>query len=268
LDQIATPEDRKAFIDAHSAVWGKIKDKLLAMSFGKCWYSESPDAVSDWHVDHYRPKKRALDEDKTEHEGYHWLAFDWENYRIAGSFPNSPHTDGEGVTRGKWDYFPLANGSVRATWDNRDFGHEICLLLDPAKPTDPKLLTFDEEGVPIASDPKNPIAAHKVKTTVHFLYLDSPRLIAARKKKWRETTEWIEEYRDSCPNDYAACTAQDFNRFERQLKRLSKLTGPKAAYAGTARACLRANDLSCFVEAPEEAFALKAARRKMAEHAL
>jgi uncharacterized protein (TIGR02646 family) len=255
LEQIATPAERKDFIDAHSDVWGKIKDKLLAMSHGKCWYSEAPDAVSDWHVDHYRPKKRALDEDKTEHEGYHWLAFDWKNYRIAGSFPNSPHTDPEGVTRGKWDYFPLANGSVRATWDNRDFSHETCLLLDPAKPTDPKLLTFDEEGVPIASDPKNPIAARKVKTTVHFLYLDSPRLIAARKKKWRETMEWIEEYRDSCPDDYAACTAQDFNRLERQLKRLSKLTGPKAAYAATARACLRANDLSFFVEAPEEAFA-------------
>jgi len=81
------------------------------MSHGKCWYSEAPDAVSDWHVDDYRSKKRTLDEDKTEYDGYHWLAFDWKNYRIAGSFPNSPHKDGEGVTRGKWDYFPLATHS-------------------------------------------------------------------------------------------------------------------------------------------------------------
>ena len=90
------------------------------MSCLKCWYSEAPDAVSDWHVDHFRPKKRTLDEDKTEHEGYHWLAFDWRNYRIAGSYTNSPHRDGQGVTRGKWDYFPLANGSVRANWHQRD----------------------------------------------------------------------------------------------------------------------------------------------------
>ena len=75
----------KAFIDANSGVWGEIKNELLEMSHGKCWYSEAPDAVSDWHVDHFRPKKRALDEDKTEHEGYYWLAFDWKNYRIAGS---------------------------------------------------------------------------------------------------------------------------------------------------------------------------------------
>src|SRR4051794_34670111 len=83
LEQLDTPKKRKAFIDAHSGVWTKIKDTLLEMSHGKCWYSEAPDAVSDWHIDHFRPKKRALDEDQTEHEGYHWLAFDWKNYRIA-----------------------------------------------------------------------------------------------------------------------------------------------------------------------------------------
>ena len=108
-EQLEAPPDaaaRKAFIDTHASVWGEIKDQLLEMSAGKCWYSEAPDAVSDWHVDHFRPKKRALDEDKTEHDGYHWLAFDWKNYRIAGSYSNSPHKDEQGLTRGKWDYFP------------------------------------------------------------------------------------------------------------------------------------------------------------------
>ena len=255
LEKCNTAAERKAFIDAHSDVWSKIKEKLLEMSHGKCWYSEAPDAVSDWHVDHFRPKKRALDEDKTEHEGYHWLAFDWKNYRIAGSYPNSPHKDDEGSTRGKWDYFPLAKGSVRATWENRDFKKEMCLLLDPAKANDPKLLTFDEEGTPIPADPKNPIAVHKVKTTIHYLFLDSPRLIAARKKRWRETLDWIEEYYDSCPEDIAACTPRDYRRFERHLDHLGELTGPKSPYAATARACLRANGLGSLIKAPEEALA-------------
>lgn len=255
LELLGTTKERKAFIDAHSGVWGKIKDKLLEMSHGKCWYSEAPDAVSDWHVDHFRPKKRALDEDKSEHDGYPWLAFDWKNYRIAGSYPNSPHKDGEGETRGKWDYFPLAQGSVRATWDRRDCCHEICLLLDPVRPNDPKLLTFDEEGIPIPSDPHSAIAVKKVETTIHYLFLDSPRLIAARKKKWRETLDWIEEYRDSAPNDIAACTAQDYERFERQLDRLAEITGPNSPYAATARACLRTNGLGPLIKAPEEALA-------------
>lgn len=255
LEQLGTSEERKAFIDDHSAVWGEIKDKLLEMSHGKCWYSEAPDAVSDWHVDHFRPKKRALDEDKTEHEGYYWLAFDWKNYRVAGSYPNSPHRDGKGETRGKWDYFPLVDGCARADWDHRDCDQEICLLLDPASQNDPKLMTFDEEGVPAPSDSDNAIVVKKVATTVHYLYLDSPRLIAARKRKWRDTLDWIEEYREVCPPDIAACTPQDYQRFERHLGRLAQLTGPETSFAATARACLRANSLGDFIKTPEEAVA-------------
>ncbi|RWI18633.1 MAG: hypothetical protein EOQ92_22985 [Mesorhizobium sp.] len=255
LEAFPTAAERKTFIDSKKAIWGEIKDKLLEMSHEKCWYSEAPDAVSDWHVDHFRPKNRALDEDRTPHEGYAWLAFDWKNYRIAGSYPNSPHTDDEGKTRGKWDYFPLGNGSPRANWNNRDFTNEICLILDPAKKNDPKLMTFDEEGVPIPSDPLNAISKKKVAVTVHYLFLDSPRLISARKKKWRETSDWIEEYQKVCPENYEDCTALDVERFERHIERLSAITGPEAAYAATARACLRANGLHFFIKSPEEAHA-------------
>ena len=255
LEAIPTADERKAFIDSKAGVWGEIKDKLLEMSHGKCWYSEAPDAVSDWHVDHFRPKNRARDEDSTAHEGYAWLTFDWKNYRIAGSYSNSPHHDHEGTTRGKWDFFPLAHGCVRANWANRACTHEICLILDPAKKNDPKLMTFDEEGLPIPSDPSNAITKKKVEVTIHYLYLDSPRLVAARKRKWRETSDWIEEYHNVCPPDYAACTPQDFNRFERHLTRLSGITGPNAAYASTARACLRANGLGDLIQSPEEGLA-------------
>lgn len=255
LEKLPTQDERKAFIKKHDDTWGKIKDVLLAMSHGKCWYSEAPDAVSDWHVDHFRPKGRALDADKTVHEGYAWLAFDWKNYRIAGSYPNSPHNDEQGETRGKWDYFPLGNDCVRACWDNRDCDNEICLILDPAKKNDPKLLTFDENGFPRPSDPNNVIAKKKVETTVHLLYLDSPRLVAARKKKWRDTYDWIVEYRGATPTDIDLCTALDFARHERQLDKLSELTGPQAEYASTARACLRAYDLGHLIQLPEEAVA-------------
>jgi uncharacterized protein (TIGR02646 family) len=255
LDQLDTKAKRKAYIDSKGAIWGEVKDALLQMSHNKCWYSEAPDAVSDWHVDHFRPKLRALDEDRTAHDGYPWLAFDWKNYRIAGSYPNSPHTDGHGTTRGKWDYFPLSAGSVRATWDQRSTANETVLLLDPASKTDPKLMTFDEEGVPIPVDPTNAIVKKRVETTVHFLHLDSPRLVSARKKKWREISDLIEEYRLACPDTYEACTLQDHQRVERLIGKLSAAAGPKAAYAATARACLRANGLAQFIEAVEEAVA-------------
>ncbi len=253
LDALQTVEERKKFIDDHGAVWGEVKRQLLKMSHGKCWYSEALDAVSDWHVDHFRPKKCAVDADGTEHDGYYWLAFDWKNYRISGSFPNAPHKDDDGVTRGKWDYFPLANGSPRADWDHRDTRTEVCLLLDPINPADPKLMTFDEKGMPVSSDPTNAFIRKRVATTTHYLYLDSPRLIAARKQKWREVLDWIDEYHDACPEDENAVSAQDAQRLSRHIRRLADLTSPASPYAGTARACLRANGLSAFIQSPEEA---------------
>lgn len=256
LEELQTPEERKTFIDSHSGVWGEIKEQLLEMSGHKCWYSEAPDAVSDWHVDHFRPKKRALDEDRTVHEGYHWLAFDWMNYRIAGSYPNSPHRSDEGQTRGKWDFFPLARGSVRASWENRDCSQEICLLLDPTNPRDPKLMTFDERGHPIPTTPYLGVVRQRVETTVRLLNLDHARLVRARKQIWRETVDWIEEFRQSCPESFDECTACDHKRLGRMIEKVGELTGPGSRYAATARACLRVNGLSELIQAPEEAAAL------------
>jgi hypothetical protein len=47
-------------------------------------------------------------------------------------------------------------------------------------------------------------------------------------KKWRDTSDWIEEYRKPCPDDIAACTARDYERVERQLDELADLTGPES----------------------------------------
>ena len=105
------------------------------------------------------------------------------------------------------------------------------------------------------SDPGNAIIKKRVEITVHYLYLDSPRLMAARKKKWREITDWIETYRDVCPDTIEECTADDFVRFNRLVERIQALSGPDAAFAATARACLRANDLEQFIQAIEEAAA-------------
>lgn len=243
LGALADSAARKSFIDKHSYVWGEIKEQLLAMSHGKCWYSEAPDAVSDWHVDHFRPKGRALDEDGTAHEGYLWLAFEWKNYRIAGSYPNSPHRDRQGRARGKWDYFPLVPGCTRASWGHQDCSEEVCLILDPADPDQPKLMTFDEEGLPIPSDGTNAVVRKRVETTSYLLHLDHPRLVQARKQKWRETLDWIEEYWKVCPTDYSKCTPEDSRRLVRVVKKLSELASPRSRYAATSRACLRANRL-------------------------
>jgi uncharacterized protein (TIGR02646 family) len=246
-------EERKAFIERHSGVWREIKENLLRMSHGKCWYSEAPDVVSDWHIDHFRPKKIARDLDGTEHEGYHWLAFDWRNFRLCGSFPNSPHRDEVGEVRGKRDLFPLAPGCHRASWDNKDCAGEQPLLLDPTHPNDPSYVTFDEEGQPKPSRPMAPLMATRVQVTTQILYLDSPRLIESRKRVWRDCAGLIEELLeviDLTLNEMNVRRRAQVARIEQKLR---ERTMPEAPYAAVARACLRAYQLDYLIALPEAA---------------
>lgn len=56
----------------------QVKDALEALFFGKCAYCESFFAgTQPVDVEHYRPK--AGIDGQTEHEGYWWLAMDWNN---------------------------------------------------------------------------------------------------------------------------------------------------------------------------------------------
>lgn len=79
-----TPEERKKLIEKNN-IWGELKEWLLQLSHGKCWYSEAKEIYSFYDVDHFRPKNRAKQLDGTERDGYWWLAFDWRNYRISGT---------------------------------------------------------------------------------------------------------------------------------------------------------------------------------------
>ena len=78
----------------------RIRNWLLEQFHNKCWYTEAQDAVSSFHVDHFRPKTRALDLEGNACEGYWWLAFEWTNYRISGQLINVK----------KKDLFPIVEG--------------------------------------------------------------------------------------------------------------------------------------------------------------
>jgi hypothetical protein len=82
---IDDPEERKESIEAHAQIWRDLAEWLKGQSYGKCWYSEARETFSYWHVDHFRPKKKVKDLNGNEAQGYWWLAFDWHNYRLAGS---------------------------------------------------------------------------------------------------------------------------------------------------------------------------------------
>lgn len=74
---IAEPDfqKKKQIIDDNAKVWGEIKKHLLSLSHQKCWYSEAKEKYSYYHVEHFRPKKRAIDDKGQDKGGYWWLAF-------------------------------------------------------------------------------------------------------------------------------------------------------------------------------------------------
>ena len=61
LEAAAPREERNQIIDDNSGIWGELKDWLLELSNGKCWFSEAKDIYSHWDVEHFRPKKSAKD---------------------------------------------------------------------------------------------------------------------------------------------------------------------------------------------------------------
>src|SRR3990172_10183861 len=177
---------RKATIAAGLSVPGRVKiwqdlnTRLAALTGGKCWYSESRNPTADKNVDHFRPKNR-VDEDPN-HEGYWWLAFQWRNYRYASQWCNQRRVnDVNGTSGGKWDQFPLCNGSFRARLEVDDCDMEVPELLDPTDPDDWKLLTFRQDGYPTPAMQPGTSEYQRAETSIKLYHLHCNELINERR---------------------------------------------------------------------------------------
>jgi len=89
---------RSSAIKARASLWQEAGKALRKVSARKCWYCEARQDRSDMPVDHFRPKNRVAE--CPEHPGYHWLAFDWRNYRYACTYCNSHRRDVDHGTAG------------------------------------------------------------------------------------------------------------------------------------------------------------------------
>ncbi|MGO8489910.1 hypothetical protein ACC757_24310 [Rhizobium ruizarguesonis] len=142
-----------------------VKQALEALFHGKCAYCETMYAASmPVDVEHYRPKG-AVAEDP-EHEGYWWLAYNWENLlpscgdcnrkrgqiivELSDNLAELAANTKKLIQSGKKDSFPIAAGGVRAVAEAHEFELERPLLLNPCN-DDPSLsLTY-------SFDPAHPI---------------------------------------------------------------------------------------------------------------
>ncbi|HCU0667160.1 TPA: hypothetical protein OUF41_003319 [Enterobacter hormaechei] len=185
LDAEGERNERNALIDANSAHWGVLKEWLLALSAGKCWFSEVRELYSHYDVEHFRPKKEAKALDASLRDGYWWLAFDYMNFRVCGNVGN----------RKKGGWFPLKDGSLCSTYSEPCEESETRYLLDPIDDDDVALIAFDEEGKVIPMPGSSAWEQERVNETVKRLKLNEhPPLAEARRKIWQQVDRLIDDF--------------------------------------------------------------------------
>lgn len=243
------PEQRGAYIEKKSHVWRGFARYLAKMSYGKCWYSESDCVQSFKDVDHYRPKKQAKRSDTEADDGYPWLAFSWDNFRLAAQRSNQINRDDdtdESVGKGSW--FPLVQGSRRATWDDRCVSDERPVLLDPTDPDDVALVEIHpDDGRAIPSlICVGPGRQTRVARSIELYGLNLGNLVTARKRVLREAEAHYQNLMD------IVGAAHDIAAIERLIRQMRMMTQPSAPYAQAARSKLLSMGAGAFCARPED----------------
>lgn len=229
LEEADKRDERNALIDANSAHWGALKEWLLALSDGKCWFSEVRELYSHYDVEHFRPKKEAKALDGSRRDGYWWLAFNYMNFRVCGNVGN----------RKKGGWFPLKAGSLRSTHAEPCEESETPYLLDPIDDEDVSLIAFDEEGKVIPMPSASAWEQERVNETVKRLKLNEHAPLAeARRKVWQQVDRLIDDFMKA----KARCSHGNNPAVTVKLKevraRVRKMTGHDAELSAVARWCL------------------------------
>ena len=252
LEQLP-PSQRPAFIKKKSHIWRAFARYLAMMSYGKCWYSESPDPQSFFDVDHYRPKLEAKRSGDLTDPGYEWLAFSWDNFRLSAQRSNRVSKNEETEeNEGKGNWFPLLDDSPKACWDNRCELTERPLLLDPVKKADVHLIDLLDDGRMGPSLTCIGSARVRVERSIELYGLNLPRLKAARAKVMREIIELHSVLVRTLDAGGLNATVANELPIDDQIEMIKSKTRPSNAYSKAARAQLLKLGWGVLCATPEE----------------
>ena len=221
---------RKAIIEANERLWGELKEFLSKLRNRKCWYSESINDGAHCHVDHFRPKLKAFDENKVDHGGYWWLAFDWLNYRYAGPAVNVK----------KKDYFPVVQNKANKYGDNIRL--EDILLLDPININDPNKLAFDSEGKvsPRFTD-QNSRDCKRAFYSIERYNLNFEGLKEGRRQKYNKATILILKIQNQLAQQVVMHDLAREGEIAKMMKELRDLAHPDSEYSAAVKFCLKSS---------------------------
>ena len=249
------PDKRAEHIKKNSRIWKDFKNYLSQMSYGKCWYSESPEAQSHLDVDHFRPKLEARRDEKVcDRPGYEWLAFSWDNFRLSAQLSNRPVRNEETEdTDGKGSWFPLADGSPKACWENRCINDERPMLLDPTKAADVRLIEVQADGRMGPSKYCHGTNKARVQTSIVRLGLDLPRLKEARLRVMRDVKALSDILGTTLEASLDDGAFADKAAVDETIDAIRAKTHPCEPYAAAARSQLRMMGFGELCVMPEEA---------------
>jgi uncharacterized protein (TIGR02646 family) len=230
-DQLLNAADaaaRAVIIAGNDNMWGEIKQLFCDALQRKCWYSESINDFAHCHVDHFRPKSRALDENGVDQGGYWWLAFNWRNYRYAAPAGNVR----------KKDYFHV--NSNKANLPANALENEDIRFLDPTEPEDPNKLKFDNEGI---ISPKETVVASRdyiqAEYTIRRMNLNMEGLKEGRKDKYRKTARLIRQVQNLLVLQVTSFDLARRQTIKAKQVELIELAGRYSEYSAAVKYCLR-----------------------------
>lgn len=227
------PDDktRIALVFANRKLWRdpRLLNWLTEIHHRKCWYSEAKESVSSYHVDHFRPKGRAAQTNKSVRPGYWWLTFDWKNYRLAGQLLNVK----------KRDLFPVQLPGVAQATEPVSLQAEGPLLLDPLT-NDAWFVSFeridDGDCLAMASPGLTKPREDRVALTIEVLGLNRlPLLNKNRADTWDRCLERIKEYSDA--DNHPMIQTQEALRLV-AARGLAQLCAEDQEFSSVAKACV------------------------------
>jgi hypothetical protein len=233
-EQLKNALDDKARVELvflHRKLWRdkRLLDWLTDLHHRKCWYSEARESVSSYHVDHFRPKGRAAQMDKSQRTGYWWLTFDWKNYRLAGQLLNVK----------KRDLFPVQLTGVAQPNAPLTLDVEGHLLLDPLK-DEAWFVSFelkDDDSCEAGPCPGLDAPDEKrVEITIEILGLN--RLKALNKNRadiWSKCLARIQDHKNA-GNEQVMHTRAALRLVA--AKELAELCSEMAEFSSVAKACV------------------------------
>ncbi|MDQ8856911.1 hypothetical protein [Acinetobacter pittii] len=231
-------EERKDFIKKKSHIWRSFSKYLAIMSHGKCWYSEVRDAGANFDVDHFRPKAEAKrSEDLIDEEGYSWLAFDWENFRLSAQNCNRLNKDEESnMTNGKGSWFPLLDENIRANWIDRCIHLEKPLLIDPINKEDLSFIDFDDTGRFVPNHVCIGQKAKRIKISAEIYGLNREQMREIRFLSMKDVKERFETIMESAL-DLSEQIGDDasMKTIERQIRALQEKTRADSVFSQAVR---------------------------------